>query len=469
MRPLNELQMCEIHDASVSVLLKSGIVFDDAGALELFKAKGFRVDGRRVFFTESQILKSLETTPQRFTLFARNSSKDVQIGTNSTAFVGGYGAHYINACDGTRREATMQDYDSFCKLAQSSPVVDITNSALVQPCDIASSTAHLDMIYSTIILSDKPFMVTPACGQAASECLDMAGFLWDGRHNIRNKPVTVGLIHSMSPLGFTGGMTEALVQFALAGQPCIISPFLVLSDVLSLPSAMVLQNARFLAGLTLAQTITPGNPVVYGAVMAVGNRKKGFVVGSRESSTNIAHTAAMARYYGIPSRTWGSVTDAHIPDAWAAMESAITLTAAIQSGTHLVTHACGMLSSLSSICYEKFVLDEALCSTAYSRHQSGQVENFAINEEEINTIAGAKGLENPSKRLRKMLETSQPVAGPDYLDWRRNGSQTALDEASEEVRRRLATYEKPDIAPGVEADLSRYLLGRKNNPRKKAA
>ena len=55
--------------------------------------------------------------------------------------------------------------------------------------------------------------------------------------------------------------------------------------------------------------------------------------------------AQLARFYDLPCRTGGSLTDAGVPDAQALAEGALTLSTAVRSGANFILHACGMIGS----------------------------------------------------------------------------------------------------------------------------
>ena len=68
LQPLDNGQLATLHNACMKILSKAGVVFHDAEALEIFKEHGFKVDGKKVFFSEDKVLKALETVPSEFTI-----------------------------------------------------------------------------------------------------------------------------------------------------------------------------------------------------------------------------------------------------------------------------------------------------------------------------------------------------------------------------------------------------------------
>ncbi|MGD8725635.1 MAG: trimethylamine methyltransferase family protein, partial [Desulfobacterales bacterium] len=305
MPALNRSDMMQIHEASMNILGRVGVAFNNEEALEVFKTNGFKVDGRTVFMAEKDIQQALASTPAEFLLSARNPQKSVPIDTNSLVTAPGYGAPYVINTAGERRKGTLQDYENFCKLIHTSKHIDVTGYLMVEPSDRPSKPAYLDMMLSNILLCDKPFMCSTASEQAVEDSLAMAAIVFGGRHKIKDRPVVLGLINSRSPLQFGQEMAGALIALARCGQPCVISSVIMagLSGPVNLAGALALQNAEILAGLTLSQLVRAGTPVVYGSASAPVDMKTGaLAIGAPELTIIIAATTQMAQFYKLPSR-----------------------------------------------------------------------------------------------------------------------------------------------------------------------
>jgi len=357
-----QIQM--IHDASMDILQNTGIKFNDSEAPEIFRHHGIKVDGDIVFLTEADVQKALQTAPSQFPIYARNPENDVLIGESNFVFAPGYGPPFISERNGTWREGVMEDYNNFCKLIQTSKYIDMNGFMMIEPSDVPPDKAHLDMLYANMVLCDKPYIGCPTSGQGAVDTLEMAGIMWNGKENIRNKPITLGNITTMSPLQFTAEMTAALIEFARFGQPCTIVTLVIAgcTGPMTMAGVLTLQSAEILAGITLAQLVNPGTPVIYGSTSSPMDMTSGVIsIGAPEMSQFVSATAQMARFYGLPSRSGGSLTDAQFPDIQAGMESALILSAAIRNGINYILHSCGILGSYLAMSFEKFLVDEELC------------------------------------------------------------------------------------------------------------
>jgi len=250
MQKFSEAELTVIHDASMDLLKNTGVAFNDDEALGIFRKNGFKVNGRTVFFTERNVRRAIESAPSRFELTARNPAKTVAIGDDGVVFAPGYGATFIISRDGGQRKATLADYEIFCELVQTSPILDITGFLMAAPSDVPAETAHLNMLYANITLCDKPFMGSPISRAGADDCVEMAAMMWGGKQKLMDTTVSVSLITPLSPLQFSAEMAGAVVTLARHNQACIFGALLMAgsSAPLSIAGLLVQQNAEILAG-----------------------------------------------------------------------------------------------------------------------------------------------------------------------------------------------------------------------------
>ena len=469
MRAITRKQINRIHDASIDLLKTTGIKFNEVEALEIFKHHGVKVDGNVVFLREIDVLKALETAPHQFVIHARNPANDVAVGNNKLVLVPGYGAPYMVSVDGSRRKGALDDYINLCKLVQTSKYLDVNGFLMIEPADIPSNKAHLDMMYSNMVFCDKPFMGSPLSRQSAIDAIEMAAILWGGKENIRNKPIMISNINSLSPLQYSGEMAASLIEFARIGQPCVIAALIIagLTGPVTMAGALTIQNAEILAGITLAQLVNPGCPVVYGSTSLPMDMLSGAIsIGAPELSQFVAATAQLARFYRVPSRSGGSLTDAQFPDIQAGMESALVLSAAVRSGVNFILHSCGILGSYLSMSYEKFLLDEELCGMFKKLLKPIEVTDDTISLDTIKE-AGIGGLYVTHNKTLERCRTEYFIPTialrQTYDEWAEQGMLRADQRATKLMQARLESYNKPDLDPETERALLAYVARQKTD------
>ena len=460
-------ELTKLHDASMEILRDVGVLFGDPEASELFRKHGVRVDGNTVFLEESQIQRALETAPSRFTITARDPKKSVTVGEDNIVLAPGYGAPFMVTQSGEQRKATMEDYNNFCKLVQTSKYLDMNGFMMVEPSDVSTETAHLDMLLSSIVLCDKPFMGSPVSRQGVVDAVEMAGIVWGGKDKIKDKPVTISLINSLSPLQYSREMAGALIECTRWGQPVVVATLMMAgsSGPVTLAGVLALQNAEILAGITLAQFVTPGVPTVYGSTSSPMDMRTGALsIGAPELSMVVSATAQMARFYGLPSRSGGALTDSHFTDIQAGVESTLALTTAARNGVNFILHSCGILGSYIAMSYEKFLVDEELCGMIRKLLKPIDITDETIDLGTIKGVGiGGEYLTHPKTLELCRTEFFLPdlMNRQDYMSWKATGKKRLDEVAGEILRTRLAAYQKPEIDSGTEQALSEYVAHRK--------
>ncbi len=453
-----------VHRHSLEILTRTGVRFYSEDALNEFKKHGFRVQNKTVFFSENDISKALETVPPVFSVEARDPSKTMIVGDRFYVVGPGYGPPFIIEPSGEKRDARLSDVHRFCQLVQTSTVLDFNTSMVVHPTDVPAQTAHLDLLVAELTLTDKPVMGSSTSREAALDSLQLAQMVWGKT----DRPVMISLVNSLSPLQYAPEMADALMVFARAGQPIVIHSACLLgvSGPITLAGSLVVSNAATLAGICLAQLINPGTPVVYGLAGSAFNMASGsFRNGLPEDVKHTALAAAMGRYYRIPNRGQGGLTDAFGLDYQAGMESGMMLTTGALSGVNLAIQACGTCGSMLAMSYEKFLADEDLCGSIKRLIEPVELTDDAVTLDLIDET-GFSGsyltTDHTFKRCRSEHYHPGFRPGLTHDQWIQTGPEIRANRVTQMVESRLASFVKPDMDPAIEKDLLRYVRKRKN-------
>jgi trimethylamine--corrinoid protein Co-methyltransferase len=454
-----------IHEYSLDLLRSTGIRFHSKKALGIFKKHGYRLDGSMVYFEEKDIQGALETLPAAFTLEARNPSRNIRIGENNSVMAPGYGPPFIIEPSGEKRNATQADVETFCKLVQTSKCIDFNSAIIVQPGDVPTETAHLDILIATLTLTDKPIMGSSVSEAAALDSLKMAKMIW-GR---LDRPVMLSLIDSLPPLQYGKEMAEALLVFAAAGQPMIIHSGCSLGSTgpITIAGSLVISNATNLGGICLSQLIKPGTPVVYGlGGSPTDMRTGGYVNASPEDAKHVSLSSAMGRYYNIPCRGQGGVTESFCLDYQAGMESAMILTVAALSGIHVVLHTCGTYGSMLAMSFEKFIADEDLCGAVKRLMKPVELTDdaFALDLiKELGTEGNYLLQDHTLNRCRNEFFTPDLGIRIPHTNWLETAPRDITARAGQLLENRLAQYEEPQMGAKLKSRLIQYVKDRKHS------
>lgn len=467
---LTETDLNQIHRASMEILDRSGLVFHHDGALDLFKKNGFRVSGQRVTMTEPQVLQALESVPERFLLAARNPERSRWVGGDDYVLAPTYGPPFVVEADGRQRPGTLADYERAVKLNHTSPVADITGFKYVAPADIPAATAYLDMLRLSLTLSDQPIMGSTDDERASENTMELMALIAGGREKLRERHLALGLINPLSPLAYAEDMAGAILTYARHRQPLIILNMILAgsSGPIRLPGLLALMNAEILGGLVLAQLAGPGTPVIYGTTSCPIYMKTGAaVVGNPETLQISAATLALARFYKLPCRTGGSLTDALLPDGQAMAEGALSALNSLRGGVHFVLHALGMMGGYIGLSFEKWIMDEELWQYALTAMRPIEISPETLDVDGIMAVgSGGSYLTRPEtmKLCRKAFVTPTVFNKHDEAGWRKAGGLDLTARCRAELARRDDMYQKPAVDPGLEKEIE-ALIGRQKKER----
>jgi trimethylamine--corrinoid protein Co-methyltransferase len=463
---LNEEGLALIEANADTVLEEIGIEFrDDAEALELWKAAGADVRGERVHFPKGLCRELLKTAPSVFTQHARNPERSVQIGGDATVFAPVYGPPFVRDLDGNRRYATIEDFRNFVKLAYMAPSIHHSGGTVCEPVDIPVNKRHLDMVFSHIKYSDKPFMGSVTAPERAEDTVAMARILF-GDKFVDENTVIINLINANSPMVFDETMLGAAKVYARANQATIITPFILAGAMSPVTVAGTLTQvlAEVLAGASFTQLVRPGAPVLFGTFASSISMQSGAPTFGTPEPTLVSYGAGqLARRLGLPFRTGGSLCASKVPDAQAAYESANTLNSTVLAGTNFVLHAAGWLEGGLASCYEKFMMDvdqlgmQQKFAAGVDLSENGQAMD-AIRE--VGPGSHYLGCAHTQANFQSAFYRSSIADNNSYEQWLAEGEKTAPQRANDLARRWLDTYEAPVLDPGIEDGLKDF-MGKK--------
>jgi trimethylamine--corrinoid protein Co-methyltransferase len=452
-----------IHQTSMRILSTVGVEFPSEEALSVFRRHGVRTEGARVTITEDQLWQALESAPAQFTLHARNPGRSVTIGQGEPVFAPGYGAPFLVDADGNKRVPTVDDYHRLVKLAHALPNQDVSGHLLAEPGDIPPETAPLHMLHAHVIHSDKPFIGSVDSELAVRHTMEIVHILFGDDPG--GRPATLGVISSLTPLGYSREMAGAIVTYAREGQALLVANLAMAGSTapITLAGLLAMQNAEMLAGIVLGQLVRPGTPVIYGTTSTnVDMRSGALAIGSPELARVTAAHMQLVRHYGLPSRGSGALTDANYPNAQAGLESMMGMLTAVNSGADFILHAAGILSSYLAFSYEKFVLDDEVCGRVRRFHSPLVVDDDTLAYDAVARVGpGGHFLMEDQTLERCRTEFWEPsVSDRTSLDeWMRAGQPDIVGRATERWQRLVAAHQDPPLDAVTARQLEAYVEG----------
>lgn len=463
---VNEEGIEKIHNASLEILSDIGMDFYDDEAQATLKKHGVRMEGDTAFFDREMIAEYIAKAPKQFTQIARNPENNVTIGGNHVCFAPVYGPPYVVDMDRGRRDAQLEDFHNFVKLTYMSPYLHHSGGTIVEPLDEPTHTRHLDMVYSHIKFSNKPFMGSVTSANNAADSVKMAEIVF-GADQIRQNPALLSLINISSPRRLDDRMLGALQVYAKANQALLLTPFIFSGAMgpTGIAGTLVQLNAEALAAIVFTQMVNPGNPVVYGTFQANIDLQSGApVFGSPESQIALYATAQLARRHGLPFRGGGMLASSKLSDAQGAYESVMVMQPTILARINFVLHAAGWLEGGLAAGYEKFIMDCELLGMFHKFLEGLDLSDNGMALESIREVSVTGhhlGTPHTMKNFRTAFHRSELFDYNSFEQWRDEGSKTTTEMANGRYKQLLRQYQPPAIDPAIDEALQEFMIKRK--------
>ncbi|MGZ4500414.1 MAG: trimethylamine methyltransferase family protein [Nocardioidaceae bacterium] len=463
---LSEDAMAKLDAGWRRLVTEIGVEFDSDRALELFRQAGQKVEDQTVFLDPDFVLEQVAKAPAEFDVQARNPAHSIHIGGQSMAFSAVYGPPFVREGD-VRRDATMDDFQRFTKLAQVFPALDSAGGVICEPNDTPLDSRHLDMTYALQTLTDKVYMGNVVSGVNAADTIAMGEILFGGRSVIEQTPVSISLINCNSPLRWDSRMLEAQFEYSAAGQPVVLTPFILMGAMspVTIPAALVQQITEALSGITLSQLIRPGTPVIFGSFLSNIDMQSGSpTFGTPESGIGLLCTGQIARHFGLPFRSGGALTSSQVPDAQAGYEALMTLLPTFLAGANWVMHSAGWLEGGLVAGFEKFVMDVELLQMLQVEFTPMEIDEASLAfdaHQEVGHGGHFLGAAHTMERFRTCFYRPMLSSSENYERWMRNGGVDAAGRATRIYQQKLEEYEPPPLDDAIRLELEDYVVRRR--------
>ena len=454
---LTSAQVDLVIDKACWLLETRGLRIDCEPALSRLAEAGADVADRQARIPVRLVRDALTLAPASFTWFARNPDRNAEVGGRNMLLCPGYGSPFVQTTGANRRPAELRDFDRFVGLAARSPLIDVTGGMLVEPTDVEPGKRPGMVTRSLLAGSDKPLLGAVSGGQAARQSLEMVRTVFGDL----DRPYVTGLVNINSPLRLDRSMAEALMEYAQAGQPVLLTPGIMMGMTapVTVAGALVQAFAEQLGCLALIQAVHPGCPVIFGlGGFGADLRSAGSGFGRPENALAALLGSQVARKLGLPYRSSSAVTGGYELDVRSGYESALTAWAAWAGGVHFVLQAAGTLDCINAMSFEKFAVD--LEVWAYLQRLSSRPA-FEADDLALELLQSGDGNylgdDHTVEHMRENLFSPQLALGGTYDTWLANGQKTTLALASNLVERIIRRPGPAPLDVRVQQELDRLV------------
>jgi len=465
LKVLADEELDKIHRASIQLLETNGVLFESEEALRVFKQNDVKVEGRKAFIPGKLAETAVENAPATFEWTARNEAQSIICG-EGVAPTPNIGPVFCQDLDRGRRAGTIEDFINFQKLSQASPIIRITGATPVAPQDIfPTSERSLHMLYNSIKHTDKPLQGSCDTGAKAEQQLDMVEISM-GQKGFMDSHHCIGVsCNPLSPMAYGTEVLETMLAYARRRQPVFLLPCAMsgVTSPMSLWGTIVQQNAEILAGAALTYLVHPEAPIVYCPASTTADMRYANVAyaSPEQFLINTPGLQLAIDRYRLPTRILAGMTASKMEDIQAGAETMMNMLIGLLSGGHIILQCFGVLDSIMTTSYEKFVIDEEIFSSAQRFCQGVDTADPDIALRAIQEV-GPKGsflmhsttMQNYKNHWRPIYNLS---SWENYETWKKRGREDILLRANRKWKEILANSPETMIDAELDNTLQDFL------------
>jgi trimethylamine--corrinoid protein Co-methyltransferase len=454
---LSQEEKERIHQAALVLLQEEGLRVLDDQALEILAGAGARVDtaSKQVHYPPELVERAAAQAPAEFKLYGRDPDKhviDLREG-NVYYTTNGYATQFYDPESGTRRSIDQESLAYITRLADWLDQIDIY-AVMGTPEDVPAATNDRYQFAIALANTTKHIWNTAYGPEAVRDQVCMAAAVRGGREALAQHPLFTLDLTVISPMELDGRQASTMIEGARQGLPIGISPGPIAGATapVTLAGCTTQAVAEVLGAITLVQLVRPGNPVILTHYTRSMDMASGSVtMGGPEFSLLRACTAEMARFYKIPSRGGGMITDSKAADAQMGAEKMMGCLIPTLAGLNIVA-GMGQADFINTVRPDLMLIDNEIVR-AVRRFARG----FAVNDETIATDlimqVGPGGnflaADHTRQHFRQELWSSKLWDRKPWGNWEAAGAKDVSCRAWEMIKKSKHTV------PSLPADVER--------------
>ena len=349
-----------IHEHSLDLLERVGVVYNTPQALQVLEQHGCPVDYARNWASLPRELVecALQQAPRVVRLGARDPARDVVLdGRRPHHTTDSQGTQAIDLETGTRHDSTAEDLRRALLLADALDMVEIAN-VMVAANDVP---AHLRTIrhFAVAFAQTSKHVRTGVLHAGQVPWIVALAQAATGEREFR--PTFSAVDCTISPLMHDGPMTEACIELARLRVPIMVYPMPLAGGTspITLAGTALVHNVEFLSGLVLYQAVQPGTPLIYGTGASQLDMHSGRYGGGPDRHGLALMLRELARFYHLPLNLNGLATSSSALDALYGYEASTACLLAYLAGADEI-YSIGLLGHAQVLSLEKMVLDNHL-------------------------------------------------------------------------------------------------------------
>lgn len=357
-----------IVDEAFHVLERVGVLVDDERAARRLATLGLAADpaSGRLLLPRAAVERALATAPSSLTLHDRDGMPAAVLAGDEVHFVPASSA--LRVLDRRTQQARAPgtpDFVEYVKLGDGLENISYLSTAFI-PADVPQELCDAWRLYLVLAHSKRPVVSGAFTAWGVPRMGEIMAMFRDGRDDLARRPMSIFTCCPNTPLRWGEDAVTNLMDCAEWGIPVEIVPVLLLGMIspVTTVGALVLHTAEVLSGLTIAQAVRPGTPVIFGGAPASFHMQlMTNPMTAVEALQLCCGYAQVAKHLRLPCQAYMALSDSKFNDPQAGMETGVGAFLAACAGINSVSGP-GMLDFVNCFSLEKLVFDDEVVAHA---------------------------------------------------------------------------------------------------------
>ncbi|MDJ0794327.1 MAG: trimethylamine methyltransferase family protein [Woeseiaceae bacterium] len=452
MRPqlnvLSDKLIGEILAEAKRIMAETGMEIRGEPLRQRLLDHGLKTDDKgRVLFSEDVVDAAIAGSPSSFTLYNRDGEPHTEIGGNNVHFVpGSSGLKIQDHRTGETRLSNSTDFIEYARLCDGLDHIAYLATAFSTNKDIEAQVSDAWRLYMCMVTSKKPIVSGAFSEDGVPRMAEMMQLFRADREELIDKPMSIFTITATGNLRYGEDSCQNLLDCAEAGIPVEIVPVTLMGLIapVTLVGALVFHCVDVLTGITMAQIVRKGAPVLFGGAPATFHMKAASspMAAIEAQHLNVAYVQ-IAKSLDLPTQAYMALSDGKFLDAQAGGETFSSALLAAIAGVNSVSGP-GMLDFVLTFSLPKLVFDNEVCGQALHFVRKIEVLGDLPTQDLVDQLMAEDHLITSPHTLEywpKELYLTDPIV--DRLNretWEEGGSMELWDRACAQVEERLASY-----------------------------
>jgi trimethylamine---corrinoid protein Co-methyltransferase len=461
-----------LHEATLTLLERTGVKVDSARALECLSGIGVRFDPKtmRVYPEARHIERALALAPRSLTVYGRRPERDrpAFLGGDQVSVMSGGGSLRVLTIDGQYVSPSWEHLRQFNVLLDCLPNIHMLINQ-VDPVDPAGPGFYRRLAAEMLAGCTKPVCLQAATASDVRAMIAMGEAIRGSRAALVEQPLFMIGLNAEPPLHISAGVADALLATCEAGLPVSMGNYVMMGVTapVTVAGALVQLNAVQMVAIVLSQAVREGTPICYTSFSGSADLR------TLDANTSTPHALqllrlgiAMGRRYGLTIYST-ALTDSREPDPQAACERAVQLQLCIEAGAHLIQGPTSHMDRMMLSSFVQAVIDNDIVGYVLEARRRPVVSADTLALEAGHEVALEPQYadfrfvshEHTVRHLRDEVWEPWAFDRDNFSAWDRAGRESVVERAAAKAREILASHRPEPLQPGIAHALGAASLG----------